>query len=51
MDDASFGETRYKLTYSQTERELLTVFSNTDDLGLDYLYSDTVSFSQKPEGN
>lgn len=34
MDDASFGETRYKLTYSQSERELLTVFSNTDDLGL-----------------
>ena len=34
MDDASFGETRYKLTYSQSERELLTVFTNTDDLGL-----------------
>ena len=34
MDDASFGETRYQLTYSQSERELLTVFTNTDDMGL-----------------
>ena len=34
MDDASFGETRYRLNYSQSESELLTVFTNTDDLGL-----------------
>ena len=34
MDDASFGETRYRLDYSQTQSELLTVFTNTDDMGL-----------------
>ncbi|MBO4533944.1 MAG: hypothetical protein IKX70_07355 [Treponema sp.] len=34
MDDASFGETRYRLDYSQSESELLTVFTNTDDMGL-----------------
>ena len=34
MDDASFGETRYRLDYKQTETELLTVFTNTDDMGL-----------------
>lgn len=34
MDDASFGETRYRLNYNQSENELLTVFTNTDDMGL-----------------
>ncbi|MCR4743573.1 MAG: hypothetical protein K5866_11975 [Treponema sp.] len=34
MDDASFGVTHYQLTYNQTESELLTVFRNTDDMGL-----------------
>ena len=34
MDDASFGVTHYRLDYSQSENELLTVFTNTDDMGL-----------------
>lgn len=34
MDDASFGETRYRLNYSQSNDELLTVFTNIDDMGL-----------------
>lgn len=34
MDDASFGVTHYRLDYKQAESELLTVFTNTDDMGL-----------------
>ena len=34
MDDASFGVTHYQLDYIQTQNELLTVFRNTDDMGL-----------------
>ena len=34
MDDASFGETRYRLNYSQSNDELLTVFTNKDGIGL-----------------
>ena len=34
MDDNSFGETRYKLVYRQSETELLTCFKTTDDMGL-----------------
>lgn len=34
MDDNSFGETRYRLDYSQSSEELLTVFTNKDEMGL-----------------
>ena len=34
MDDASFGVTHYSLDYNQADSELLTVFRNTDDMGL-----------------
>ena len=34
MDDASFGVTHYRLDYIQSPNELLTVFRNTDDMGL-----------------
>lgn len=34
LDDNSFGETRYRLDYSQSKNELLTVFSNKDGIGL-----------------
>ena len=34
MDDASFGVTHYQLDYIQAENELLTVFRNTDEMGL-----------------
>lgn len=34
QDDASFGVCRYKLNYSQSDKEMLAVFSNLDILGL-----------------
>ena len=34
MDDASFGVTHYSLNFTQSENEFLTVFRNTDDMGL-----------------
>lgn len=34
MDDASFGVTHYSLDYIQSQNEFLTVFRNTDDMGL-----------------
>ena len=34
MDDASFGVTHYQLDYIQVQNELLTVFRNTDEMGL-----------------
>lgn len=34
QDDASFGECRYKLNYSQSDKEMLAVFSNLDVIGL-----------------
>ena len=34
LDDNSFGETRYKLTFNQSETELLTSFLTMDDMGL-----------------
>ena len=34
LDDNSFGQTRYRLDYSQSEDELLTVFTNKDEIGL-----------------
>ena len=33
-DDNSFGQTRYMLNYFQSEKELLTVFTNKDGIGL-----------------
>lgn len=34
LDDNSFGETRYRLNYKQSEKELLTSFRTIDDMGL-----------------
>ncbi len=34
LDDNSFGETRYKLVYRQSDTELLTSFKTTDDMSL-----------------
>ena len=34
LDDNSFGDTRYKISYKQTDQELLTYFTNVDDMGL-----------------
>lgn len=34
LDDNSFGETRYKISYKQSEQELLASFVNCDDMGL-----------------
>ena len=34
LDDNSFGETRYKISYKQSEQELLASFTNEDDMGL-----------------
>ena len=36
---------------SLPQLDLPLLLFDTDDLGLDYLYADTVTFSQKPEGN
>ena len=34
LEDNSFGDTRYKVSYKQSEQELLTYFTNVDDMGL-----------------
>ena len=34
MDDNSVGKIRYKLDYKQSATEFLTIFTNTDDIGL-----------------
>lgn len=34
LDDASFGQTRYRLNYYQSENELYTTFTTIDNLGL-----------------
>ena len=34
LDDNSFGQIRYKISYSQSEQELLTSFVNSDDIGI-----------------
>ena len=34
LDDNSFGQTHYKISYSQSEQELLASFINSDDIGI-----------------